>query len=200
MPQHSSFERFTLEHVFCVTSRIMTSEVDAIEPAPIAPGDHKAYLQYALSLAKQSPPKPTNYRVGAVLVNPASNAVVSTGYTLELPGNTHAEQCCFMKLAEQHEVAEEELGSVIKTPLVLYTTMEPCSVRLSGNLPCAKRILQLRSVIKAVYVGVQEPEKFVKDNTGRAALERAGIDFVHIKGLEGDILKVATAGHVKTPA
>ncbi|KAJ0381016.1 hypothetical protein COL26b_000857 [Colletotrichum chrysophilum] len=163
----------------------MTSEVDAIEPAPIAPGDHKAYLQYALSLAKQSPPKPTNYRVGAVLVNPASNAVVSTGYTLELPGNTHAEQCCFMKLAEQHEVAEEELGSVIKTPLVLYTTMEPCS---------------LRSVIKAVYVGVQEPEKFVKDNTGRAALERAGIDFVHIKGLEGDILKVATAGHVKTPA
>ncbi|KAF4910235.1 Bifunctional protein RIB2 [Colletotrichum viniferum] len=178
----------------------MTSEVDAIEPAPIAPGDHKAYLQYALSLAKQSPPKPTNYRVGAVLVNPAGNAVVSTGYTLELPGNTHAEQCCFMKLAEQHQVAEEELGSLIKTPLVLYTTMEPCSVRLSGNLPCAKRILQLRSVIKAVYVGVQEPEKFVKDNTGRAALERAGIDFVHITGLESDILKVATAGHVKTPA
>ncbi|KAF9876347.1 piwi domain-containing protein [Colletotrichum karsti] len=161
----------------------MTSDVDSIEPAPIAPGDHKGYLEYALSLAKQSPPKPSNYRVGAVLVNPASNSVVSTGYTLELPGNTHAEQCCFMKLAEEYEVAEEELGDVIKTPLVLYTTMEPCSVRLSGNLPCTKRILQLRSIIKAVYVGVQEPEKFVKDNTGRTALERAGIDFFHIKGL-----------------
>ncbi|OLN85335.1 Bifunctional protein RIB2 [Colletotrichum chlorophyti] len=157
-----------------------------------------AYLQHALSLAKQSPPKPTNYRVGAVLVNPASNTIVSTGYTLELPGNTHAEQCCFMKLAEQYDVAEEDLGSVIKTPLVLYTTMEPCSTRLSGNLPCTKRILQLRSFIQTVYVGVQEPEKFVNNNTGRAALQRAGVEFVHVKGLEGEILKVATAGHVRT--
>ncbi|TQN69731.1 Bifunctional protein RIB2 [Colletotrichum shisoi] len=178
----------------------MTSGIDDIQPAPIAPGDHTAYLQYALSLAQQSPPKPSNYRVGALLVNPASNTVVSTGYTLELPGNTHAEQCCFMKLAEQHEVAEEDLISVIKTPLVLYTTMEPCSVRLSGNLPCTNRILKLRSFIKAVYVGVQEPEKFVKDNTGRGALERAGVDFVHIKDLEGEILKAATAGHVKNPS
>ncbi|WYZ37854.1 hypothetical protein EsH8_II_001360 [Colletotrichum jinshuiense] len=176
----------------------MTSEVDDIQSAPIASGDHNAYLQYALSLAKQSPPKPTNYRVGAVLVNPTSNSIISTGYTLELPGNTHAEQCCFMKLAEQYDVAEEALGSVIKTPLVLYTTMEPCSTRLSGNLPCTERILRLRSFIKSVYVGVQEPERFVKDNIGRSALESAGVDFVHIKGLEGEILQVATAGHVKT--
>ncbi|GKT46498.1 bifunctional protein RIB2 [Colletotrichum spaethianum] len=178
----------------------MTSEDDDIQHASIAPGDHTAYLQYALSLAKRSPPKPTNYRVGAVIVNPANNTVVSTGYTLELPGNTHAEQCCFMKLAEQYGVTEEELGSVIKTPLALYTTMEPCSIRLSGNLPCTKRILQLRSFIKTVYVGVQEPEKFVKDNTGRGAFERAGVDFVHVKGLEGEILRVATAGHVKNPS
>ncbi|EFQ30296.1 cytidine and deoxycytidylate deaminase zinc-binding region [Colletotrichum graminicola] len=178
----------------------MTSEVDDIQRVSITPGDHSAYLQYALSLAERSPPKPTNYRVGAALVNPANNSIVSTGYTLELPGNTHAEQCCFIKLAEKYGVAEEELNSVVKTPLVLYTTMEPCSTRLSGNMPCAKRILQLRPLIKAVYVGVQEPEKFVRDNTGRGALERAGIDFVHIKGLEGEILKVATAGHIKNPS
>ncbi|KAK2003460.1 cytidine deaminase-like protein [Colletotrichum falcatum] len=175
----------------------MTSEADDLRHVSIAPGDHSAYLKYALSLAERSPPKPTNYRVGAVLVNLANNSVVSTGYTLELTGNTHAEQCCFIKLAEQYGIAEEELGSVIKTPLVLYTTMEPCSVRLSGNLPCTKRILQLRPLIKAVYVGVQEPEKFVKDNTGRGAIESAGINFVHVKGLEGEILKVATAGHIK---
>ncbi|KAK1972032.1 cytidine deaminase-like protein [Colletotrichum sublineola] len=178
----------------------MTSEVDGIQHVSITPGDHSTYLQYALSLAERSPPKPTNYRVGAVLVNPANNSVVSTGYTLELPGNTHAEQCCFIKLAEQYGVAEEDLCSVVKKPLVLYTTMEPCSVRLSGNMPCIKRILQLRPLIKAVYVGVQEPEKFVRDNTGRGALERAGINFVHVKGLEGEILKVATAGHIKNPS
>ncbi|KAM0331556.1 hypothetical protein ACHAQA_003234 [Verticillium albo-atrum] len=163
----------------------------------ITPGDHKAYLQYALALAAKSPPKSTNYSVGAVLVDPDTNTVVSTGYTLELEGNTHAEQCCFMKLAAAHGVAEEDLATAIRSPpLALYTTMEPCSERLSGNLPCTQRVLRLKPLIGTVYVGVQEPEKFVSDNTGRGALEAAGIKFVHIGGLEKDILAVATAGHL----
>jgi pyrimidine deaminase RibD-like protein len=169
----------------------------AAESLPkISADDHGGYLEYALSLATLSPPKPTNYRVGAVLVDPKLNTIVSTGYTLELPGNTHAEQCCFMKLAASHSVGEDDLGIVITTPLVLYTTMEPCSVRLSGNLPCVDRILRLKSIIRNVYVGVKEPEKFVSDNTGRKKLLDAGIDFVHIKGLEKYILEVATAGHL----
>jgi len=51
-------------------------------------------MRFALELAEKSPPKPTNYRVGAVVVD-AFNNILATGYTLELPGNTHAEQCCF---------------------------------------------------------------------------------------------------------
>lgn len=164
------------------------------EPA-IKPGDHPAYMRLALSVAAKSPPKPTNYCVGAVLVDPARNEVVSTGYTLELPGNTHAEQCCLAKLAESLSTSEEGLGDVLTAPLVLYTTMEPCSKRLSGNLPCAERILRLRNVIGTVYVGVTEPPKFVSDNTGRQALEGAGIQFVHIGGMEKEIIAVATAGH-----
>lgn len=162
-------------------------------------------MQYALRLAEQSPPKPSNYRVGAVLVDRTTNTVLSTGYTLELPGNTHAEQCCFVKLAERHGVAEgEQLADAMTRAgvgagsLALYTTMEPCSERLSGNLPCAQRILRLRPLVGRVYVGVSEPEKFVRQNTGRRALEEAGIEFVHVGGLEGEILEVATAGHVKS--
>ncbi|KAM0276379.1 hypothetical protein ACHAQH_006827 [Verticillium albo-atrum] len=175
----------------------MTS-IPATELKPsIDPGDHKAYLQYALSLAAKSPPKATNYSVGAVLVNPETNTIVSSGYTLELEGNTHAEQCCFINFASSHGVTEEELASAVRSPpLVLYTTMEPCSERLSGNLPCVQRILRLKHLITTVYVGVQEPEKFVSDNTGRGALQAAGIKFVHIEGLEEDILAVATAGHM----
>lgn len=161
-----------------------------------------AYMKHALDLARKSPPKPTNYRVGAVLVDAASNKILSTGFTLELPGNTHAEQCCFAKLAERHGVAEEELGTVLLPAggggAVLYTTMEPCSVRLSGNLPCADRILRIGRGVRTVYVGVTEPDKFVETNTGRRALEAAGIGFVHVPGLEKDILEVATAGHVQT--
>lgn len=56
----------------------------------IQPNDHRAYMEYALSLARKSPPRPTNYRVGAVVVDPATNEVLAGGYTLELEGNTHA--------------------------------------------------------------------------------------------------------------
>ena len=152
-------------------------------------------MQQALDLAKQSPPKPTNFRVGALVVDYASNEVLATGYTLELPGNTHAEQCCFIKLAKQHGVPEERLSEILPSTLALYTTMEPCSFRLSGNLPCVERVLRLGSCIRKVYVGVQEPKKFVSDNTGQKSLADAGIEVIHVSGLETEILEVATAGH-----
>lgn len=157
--------------------------------------DHRAYMEYALARARKSPPKPTNYAVGAVLVDESTNTILADGYTLELEGNTHAEQCCLMKLAKEHHVSEEGLRDVLPPNLVLYTTVEPCSKRLSGNLPCAERILRLAGVIKTVYVGVLEPKKFVAENTGRAALEAAGVQFVHVGGMEGEILAVAKAGH-----
>ncbi len=160
----------------------------------IAPGDHRQYMEHALALARESPPKPSNYRVGAILLDAASHTVLATGFTLELPGNTHAEQCCFMKLADQHGVPEEGLKAVLPSDLALYTTMEPCSKRLSGNLPCVDRVLRLAGSIRTVYVGVMEPETFVS-NTGKRALEEAGISVVHVEGLEKEILDVATAGH-----
>lgn len=161
----------------------------------IDPGDHRGWMRAAVSLAEQSPPKPSNYRVGAVLLDATSRQILATGYTLELPGNTHAEQCCFLKMAEQHGVDEERLKEVLPSNMVLYTTMEPCSKRLSGNLPCVERILRLAGLIRTVYVGVLEPQKFVTTNTGRQALEAAGIEVVHIDGLEEDILGIAMAGH-----
>lgn len=157
--------------------------------------DHLGYMQYALSFAQKSPPKPTNYRVGALLVDADTNTILATGYTLELEGNTHAEQCCLMKLSLKHGMPEEELAGVLPGNTVLYTTVEPCGKRLSGNLPCVERILALGTAIRTVYVGVQEPEKFVGENKGRIRLEEAGIKVVHVEGLEREILEVATAGH-----
>lgn len=162
----------------------------------IQPDDHRAYMQYALAQARKSPPKPTNYAVGAVLVDTATNTILSDGYTLELEGNTHAEQCCLAKLAEQHRVPEEELAAVLPRSLALYTTVEPCSRRLSGNTPCAARLVRLAGVVRTVYVGVLEPKAFVEENDGRAALEGAGVRFVHVGGMEEEILAVAKAGHV----
>ena len=165
--------------------------------ASIQPGDHKSYMQLALSLAQKSPPKPTNYRVGAVLVDLDTNDILATGYTLELPGNTHAEQCCLLKLARQHGVDEENLRQVLPSNLALYTTVEPCSKRLSGNLPCAERVRRLAGSLRTVYVGVTEPETFVSQNTGKQLLQDSGISVVAVPGLEATILEVATAGHIK---
>ena len=158
--------------------------------------DHLAYMKYALTLACKSPPRLTNYRVGAVLVNSSTNTILATGYTLECEGNTHAEQSCFIKLSRQHAIPEERLREVLPEETVLYTTVEPCFKRLSGNLPCVQRILRLRGKVKRVYVGVREPEKFVGENTGRKTLEDSGVEVVLVEGLEREILSVATAGHV----
>ncbi|KAF7909494.1 uncharacterized protein EAF01_003212 [Botrytis porri] len=161
--------------------------------------DHITYLRQALDLARLSPPKPTNFCVGAVLLNASTDTVIATGYTLECPGNTHAEQCCFIKLSQAHNIPEERLAEVLPENTILYTTMEPCSKRLSGNVSCLDRILKLGEAgkgIRTVVVGVKEPEKFVGENEGRRRLEEAGVEVLLVEGLEEEILKVATAGHI----
>lgn len=171
---------------------------------------HLSLLNNALSKARLSPPKPTNFRVGALLYSPSSNPqILTTGYTLESPGNTHAEQTCFLKLAATHSIpastdgdVESLLGPHLPADTVLFTTMEPCNKRSAGNLTCVERILRLKRedgsvAIRKVVCGVREPEKFVGENEGRKRLEEAGIEVVHVPGLEEEILEVATAGHGK---
>lgn len=125
-------------------------------------GDHKAYMEYALEQARLSPPAPTKFCVGAVLVDAEKDKVLSTGYSMELPddnprdpGKTHAEQCCFIKVAQMYHLPEERISEVLPAHTVLYTTMEPCNKRLSGNFTCVERILRLKSAIKTVYVGIR---------------------------------------------
>jgi len=163
------------------------------------PTNPAQYMRLAIDEARKSPPKPTNFCVGALLVDEERDEVLATGYTSELPGNTHAEQCCLSKYAAKHGVPEDRVGEVLPPGAVIYTTMEPCNLRLSGNLPCADRILQTQTEGKGgickVYSGVKEPEKFVGENSGRAKLESHGVQCIYISGFEDEVLKVATAGH-----
>ena len=175
---------------------------DADVPAPY---DHAAYLNYCLNLAKQAPALPTNFRVGAVIVHGPSNEILATGYTMELPGNTHAEQVCLSKLAAAFGCSKEDakpdwtaVPIFRESGVVLYTTVEPCVKRLSGNQSCVERIVETTIAgggIETVYVGVKEPETFVGKNEGQARLEKVGIRVVLVEGMEENILDVATAGH-----
>lgn len=147
---------------------------------------HLKYMHLALLEAHKCIATPTAYCVGAILTT-CSGEILSTGYSRELPGNTHAEQCCFEKLAAQ--------GTELPEDAVLYTTMEPCSERLSGNLPCVDRIIATGGKIKTVYVGVREPDRFIKDNVGLGKLMEAGVEYICVPGLEEEILKEAIRGH-----
>lgn len=148
---------------------------------------HEKFMEMAVAEADKSEGTETAFCVGAVLVK--DGEVLETGYSRELPGNTHAEQCALEKYFAKHNVTDVPEGTVI------YTTMEPCSERLSGNLPCVDRIL--KSNIKTVFVGVLEPDDFVKDNTSLAKLEEAGVSYIQIPGYEEESIRIAKKGHPK---
>ncbi|KAJ5317093.1 hypothetical protein PENANT_c029G07121 [Penicillium antarcticum] len=171
---------------------------------------HIPYIKKCLSLAEQSPPRPTNFRVGALLLSRQDNdpifaddRILSTGYTMELAGNTHAEQCCFSNYAAVHKVADDQISTILPAEagrkLIMYVTMEPCGKRLSGNAPCAQRIARTteggREGVHKVYFGVKEPKTFVGESEGCRMMTEAGIEWEHVSGLEREILSVAFAGH-----
>ncbi|KAJ6142242.1 hypothetical protein N7497_011341 [Penicillium chrysogenum] len=168
-----------------------------------AVGDHEAFMEFALIQAKKSPPAANKFCVGAVLVDAANGKVLSTGYSLEYPrdykgdpGTTHAEQCCFIKIADEHNLPEERIHEVLPANTVLYTTMEPCNERLSGNMTCATRILRLRSAIRTVYVGIKEPGTFIAHNDGQQRLEANGVKVVFpVEHWRDRITKVSMTGH-----
>lgn len=169
----------------------------------ISAGDHKAYMEYATEIARLSPPSSNKFCVGAVLVDADSSKILSTGFSLEFPrdylgdlGTTHAEQCCLIKISLGNDgLPESRLGEVLPPNTVLYTTMEPCNERLSGNKTCVERIMGLQGAIKVVYVGILEPDTFIKTNSGRTKLEAAGIRVEIVEGVQEKIMEVSMAGH-----
>jgi pyrimidine deaminase RibD-like protein len=164
---------------------------------------HLKFLSRSLNEARKSPPKPSNFRVGCVIVSfkrePAT--ILSTGYTLELPGNTHAEQCALSKLGYS-ELDSSSRNLSPELHAVLYTTLEPCGKRLSGKTTCVQRIIATQREnpgggVRKVIFGAKEPGTFVQDSQSCRLLTEAGIEWEYVEGLEEEILKVAMEGHQK---
>lgn len=168
-------------------------------------GTHLKFLHLALDEARKCVASPTAFCVGAVLTvcQPGSSqeVVLSTGYSRELPGNTHAEANA---LAKARQLTSAELQQLIPsiaphttmddllTRADIYTTMEPCSVRTSGLAPCANAIVAAR--IRRCFIGVGEPDDFVKCE-GAEKLKAAGVEVIWLNGLEDECLEVARSGH-----
>lgn len=149
----------------------------------------KKYMSLAIEEAKKSEPTETAFCVGALLVN--SGKILSTGFSRELPGNTHAEQCALDKYFEKNNTDSVPPGTE------LYTTMEPCSLRLSGNQPCLERVLGQKGNISTVFVGVMEPGTFVQKNVSYDKLTASNINYVKVSGFEEEAVAIAAKGHIR---
>jgi len=166
------------------------------------PAEHIHFLRLALLEAEKCIPMSTAFCVGCVLVARPSETdtpiVLATGYSRELPGNTHAEANA---LSKAQALSQSELSTMFSSPLDLasilatvdvYTTLEPCSVRTSGLPPCADALAEAN--IKRCFIGVGEPDDFVKCE-GAQKLKGAGIEVIWVAGLEDECLRAARRGH-----
>jgi pyrimidine deaminase RibD-like protein len=79
----------------------------------------------------------------------------------------------------------------------MYTSMEPCSVRLSGKEPCVSRCV--RFGVKRVVFAVREPPTFVRCH-GVEELEEAAIEVVQLQGAECVRLTLLANEHIEMSA
>ncbi|KAG6336404.1 hypothetical protein ID866_2677 [Astraeus odoratus] len=164
-------------------------------------------MRLALVEAEKCEPVRTAFCVGCVLVVrlPDKDPVIlATGYSRELPGNTHAEANALVKA---RDLSESQIAacfpSISPIPSInsllaqtdVYTTLEPCSVRTSGLPPCADALIQAR--IKRCIIGVGEPDDFVKCE-GARKLRDEGIEIVWLQGMQTACLAAARRGHTVT--
>jgi len=164
-----------------------------------------AFMKIALDEADKCTPIPTAFCVGCVIVVQVRSAtdaeekmILSTGYSRELVGNTHAEANALVK-AQELSSAELEKFFPEGTPsdggvrrlleeADVYTTLEPCSVRTSGLPACADALVGAQ--VRRCYIGAAEPDDFVICE-GAEKLKRGGVEVIWLKGLEQECLGAA---------
>ncbi|GAA6012496.1 hypothetical protein JCM11491_004351 [Sporobolomyces phaffii] len=136
------------------------------------------FMRQALQVARESVYVPSAFCVGCVVTTgrdhpTCPSLVLATGYSRELAGNTHAEQSALDKFLVLSDKYSDAWKRELLDGASCYTTMEPCSTRMSGNAPCVERILA--TGIKRVFIGVEEPRDFVECE-GTAQLRQAGVE------------------------
>jgi pyrimidine deaminase RibD-like protein len=138
---------------------------------------HTRWILKAIELSRSCPPSERAFSVGCVIVGGRGD-VISTGYSREVNDHEHAEELALRRA--------EEAGKDVKGA-TLYSSLEPCSVRLSGRTPCAERIL--RAGIEVVVFAMEEPARFVVCE-GAEKLRRAGLTVIVLGEHAGQVAEV----------
>ena len=152
----------------------------------------------ALREAQKCEPSSTAFSVGCVLVAwyPNDDSVplfLARGHSRELPGNTHAEANALSKVMDlsSHNVYPDITMETLLRHTTVYTTLEPCSVRVSGLQACADKLIN--AGVKRCVIGAAEPPDFVKCEGARKVKE-AGIDVVWFDKFQEECIAIARNG------
>jgi pyrimidine deaminase RibD-like protein len=126
------------------------------------------WLLAAIELSERCIPSASAFSVGAVLVG-ADGEVLTDGYSRELDPADHAEEVALAK------IGLPGAGSAAMTGLAgatLYSSLEPCAVRMSRSAACADLIIA--SGIGRIVIAWREPPIFVPGG-GAHRLRAAGV-------------------------
>lgn len=147
------------------------------------------FMMLAVAEGKKCVSSDKAFNVGAIITRTVQEKekIVSAGFSREIEGNTHAEECALLKsnIVNSDFITTRSMDDcsqgAVKDNCTIYTTMEPCSIRTSGNRSCTSRIIA--SGIKKVVIGVKEPSNFVKCE-GIDLLQKSGIKIEFIDTIE----------------
>lgn len=128
----------------------------------------RKWMQLAIELARQCPPRESAYSVGAVIVD-AQGQEISRGYSRESDMSIHAEEAALAKLSNDDPRLRHA---------TIYSTLEPCSQRKSRPRTCTQLILD--AGILRVVIAWREPSLFVADCQGYELLRVAGRSVVEM--------------------
>lgn len=136
----------------------------------------REYLQRAIENSRHCSPSPTSYCVGAVVVTAAGE--LFDGYTHETSPTHHA---------EQEAIKKAEAAGVTLRGATIYSSMEPCSQRVSEPESCSAIIIR-HGFARALFA-LYEPDCFVQCR-GALNMRLAGVEVKCIKELGAQVMEV----------
>jgi diaminohydroxyphosphoribosylaminopyrimidine deaminase/5-amino-6-(5-phosphoribosylamino)uracil reductase len=146
------------------------------------------WLREAVELSRLSPPSRTAFSVGAVLVR--GGRAIATGFSRERDPHDHAEEVALAKAAENGASGAGLTGAT------MYSSLEPCRLRLSRPRSCSELIVA--AGIGRVVLAWMEPPLFVPGG-GARWLREQGVTVVEVPEL-AEAARLANSHLLPDPA